>query len=124
VNSINSGDIGNDSANITPLIISSAVLLFVYSILREKNIAKDGINLFCLHALLIACAVNLCRLGMPGVVGRLALYFNAPLCALLPNVCESIENKYLKFGCYFLIFSCYSFLCYRSLNYGFELNLF
>jgi len=111
-----------DAANETPLFISIAILVFA---LYHVNLNKlDGIDLFCLHALLFVCALNLCRLGMPGVVGRMTLYFSAPLCVFIPNLCKNIENKYQKFGYCCLFFSFYSLMCFRSLNYGFEINLF
>lgn len=108
--------------NLTPFLITLSVLIFVMFIIDLKKL--EGIDLFCLHALLLACGLNLCALGLPGVLGRLVLYYSASFCVFLPNVCEKIDDKYLKIISSFVIFLLYTLLCYRSMNYGFSLTFF
>lgn len=112
--------LSKDNSNFTPLFISIIILLFV--LFQTKLEKLNGINLLCTHAIILVYVLNFCRIDMPGVVGRLALYFNATICVLLPNACENIENKYVKLLSYITIFAFYSLLCFKNMKYGFELN--
>jgi len=108
--------------NMTPFLITLSVLIFVICLIDLKKL--EGIDLFCMHALLLACGLNFFQLGMPGVFSRLVLYYSASFCVFLPNVCEKINDKYLKIVSSFVIFLLYTLLCYRSMNYGFSLTFF
>jgi len=109
-----------EGSNNTLLILSLSVLLFVlicYYPFFEIN-EYDRL-LFHMYALFFM--IELSRIGLPGTIGRLNLYFYPAVVLLLPNAIKRIKVPVLKYISITVISIVYFIFMIKHMSYGFDL---
>lgn len=109
---------GEDASNSTTLLISASIFIFAFAITRLKGLTK--IEYLLVHGLLLAILINSARIGSFASLGRLATYFYNGVIVLIPNVCDRIHSKPIKYVAIVSIVCLYAYGAYRSLNYGYH----
>jgi hypothetical protein len=107
-------------SNNTSVIISICAFLFVCFIYYPFKLIENHERLF-FHMLIIFVLIDLGRIGLPGTIGRLNLYFYPSIIFLLPNACKRIKTPILKYLSITVIFVFYFIFSIRQINYGFDL---
>lgn len=110
----------SEGSNYTSFILSLISLLFILFVYKNKKI--DKINRLFIHAMIISSIINFVKIGLPGTVGRLGLYFSYFIILAFPNACMNIENKEMRTLAIVGFSALYFALFYATFNYGFELS--
>lgn len=108
-------------SNYTAGFLSLISVCFLFLVYKNKTLDKRT-TLF-IHALVISSIINVIKVGMPGTVGRLALYFTAFQVIIIPNACKTITNSSYRIMAVLFFFVLYFVLFYSTFNYGFEIKI-
>ena len=107
--------------NITPLLISLFLLLFIVVVYSPISKITKHEKLF-FFMILFMVLIDVARIGLTGTIGRLNLYNYPAILILLPNGCQKITNlpvRYLSIG---IISVLYFIMMIRAMEYGFALS--
>ena len=71
--------------------------------------------------LMLFVMIDLSRIGLPGTIGRLNLYFYSGLIILFPNACKRIKTPIFRYMAIIAISVVYFIVMIKQMNYGFGL---
>jgi hypothetical protein len=107
-------------SNATALLISICVFIFIWICYYPFTHLDNHGKLF-FQMLVLFVMIDLSRIGLPGAIGRLNLYFYLSLIILLPNAIQQIKNPVFKYISIISISVLYFILMLKQMNYGFDL---
>jgi hypothetical protein len=108
------------TANATALFISLCVFVFIWVYSYPFN-QMDDVGKLLFQMMVVFVMIDLSRIGLPGTIGRLNLYFYPAVILLLPNTVKRVEKPGFKYVSIILITVLYFILMIKQMNYGFEL---
>jgi len=109
-------------ANYTSFSIALCIFVFIVICYYPFSQIENYTRLF-FQMLLLFFMVELFRIGIPGTMGRLNLYFYIAVILLLPNAIQQISNINFKYISVIVIIVIYFTLMIKQMNYGFNLLL-
>lgn len=109
-----------EGANNTLFILSLCVFVFIW-ICYYPLVQIDNHDKLFFYMLLLFVMIEFSRIGLPGTIGRLNLYFYPALIILLPNACKRIKKPIFKYISITSISVVYFIFMIRQMNYGFHL---
>jgi transmembrane protein EpsG len=108
-------------SNITPMLISLTILLFIaYAYYPYKRMANED-RLFFLMVIITAI-LDVSRIGFSGTIGRLSIYLAPATIIILPNAINQLRNPYIKICSIAVITVLYMLMMNNQFNYGYELK--
>lgn len=110
----------DQGTNLTLFIISICVVLYIFITYYPYNQIDDNNRVF-FHMLIMFFLIELSRIGLPGTIGRLNLYFFPSIIILIPNACKQIKNPIIRFFSITAIFVLYFIFMIQQMDYGFKL---
>jgi hypothetical protein len=107
-------------SNITPFLISVSVIVFIsYCYYPFNQLDKYGKLFF--QMLVLFVMIDLSRIGLPGTIGRLNLYFYLSIILLIPNAIKQIKTPIIQYISILAVSVLYFILMIKQMNYGFDL---
>ena len=110
-----------DVQNITALLISLSVLIFIASQYFPFKKMENAERLFFMMIILIT-VIDLSRLGLSGTIGRINQYFTPAIIIILPNALYFMRSNIFKFYSTSAVVILYFIMMVNQLNYGFKLT--
>lgn len=107
-------------SNYTSLIISIGVFLFIGICYYPFNQIDKYDKLF-IFMLVLIFFIDFARIGLPGTIGRLNIFFSPAVIILLPNAIKRIKTHTFKYISITAISVLYFILMINQMSYGFKL---
>lgn len=114
-------NINFNSSNNTPLLINLSLLTLVLILWLRFKVAYSGMNKVLLNMILISTIIEVGRLGLFGVFGRINMYFMPAFFILLPNLILKIRSLGIKFGISLSLVILFILIQHSNLNYDYNL---
>ena len=111
-----------DVQNITSLLISLTVLIFILVQLSPFTKLNNAERLFIVMVFLITF-IDISRVGLSGTIGRINQYFIPAIIIILPNAIHTMRSKLLKFYATSAVIILYFIMMVNQMNYSFKLAL-